>query len=54
MKQPSERLQSLLDGAGKPRYRIENLSKLLRYVSGETHSPSLQTELSHLANTACV
>lgn len=54
MKQPSLHLQSLLDKASKPKYRIENLSKLLRYVNGKTHSPSLQAELDYLADKPCV
>jgi hypothetical protein len=53
MQKPSDVLKSHLDKAGKPTYRLENLSKLLRYVNGVTSSPTLQRELDYLVNAPC-
>jgi len=54
IKQPSLRLASLLDKTGKPRYRLNNLSKLLSYLDGNSHSPSLQVALGYLENAPCI
>jgi hypothetical protein len=52
-KQPSETLRSLLDKRGKPRYRLDNLSKILIEVNGVTKSPTLQKELDYLNTASC-
>lgn len=53
-KKPSEELASRLKRSGVE-YRIQNLSKILRYVdgSGDQHSPSLREALAHLHNAPC-
>jgi hypothetical protein len=54
LKQPSLQLASLLDRAEKPKYRLNNLSKLLRYLNGNSYSPSLQAALRYLENAPCI
>lgn len=54
MRQPSLALAGHLDKAGKPTYRLENLSKIFRYLNGVTSCPTLRRELEYLAGTPCV
>lgn len=53
-RKPSEELASRLKRSGVE-YRIQNLSKILRYIEGDgdQHSPSLQKALTHLHNAPC-
>jgi hypothetical protein len=52
---PSVTLINLLDKAGKSRYALENLPKLLIYVdgTGAKYSPSLKEALDHLKTAPC-
>lgn len=56
MRKPSEVLAKALDKAGKPKYRKDNLRKIVTQMdaSGDTYSPSLREALKHLENAPCV
>jgi hypothetical protein len=54
-RQPSLILHHWLDKAKKPRYREENLPRILKNLEGDgdKHSPSMREALKHLENAPC-
>jgi hypothetical protein len=55
-RQPSLILRSWLDKAGKPRYREENLPRILNNTQGDgdKFSPSMREAIEHLKNAPCI
>lgn len=55
-RQPSLILRSWLDKAGKPKYREENLPRILKNMEGDgdKFSPSMREALGHLQDAPCI
>lgn len=55
-RQPSLILRSWLDKAGKPKYREENLPRILNNLEADGYkfSPSMQAALKHLEDAPCI